>query len=554
MTLLICFLLLTCSQYAATTPSVLPLDTIIGFEFNNLIYKESRYKREKLKQYRLQQNQEDMMLVDEEYETELEKLRSYEQAMLLHLQAVSSCLKKCEFMHPWLSGDSPNFIDWEFKQMNNIQTGSGIVIPILPTLYKAKEIDSIQRLIRVLRAQGNELPIEITYLTTLSPYDKKRIISAARSDSPFPKADIWFVDLQPVVSKDAFNSIFGESNFVYGLSSIYNSFEDAVIMTSKMVPLSNFQVLLQDKTYQDKGILMFRVPNKLEYKPYKFIPGFHEVELLISKLLKVHTPEVGHIFDSDFQKVVDPTLLILNKRNIKGAYLGLTLQFYHKLLRVRFADITDDDLHLSLEYLWIGHLMIGVSNFHQLDAIIVGTESPRENVEQRVATSAKEVCSASWGQHNDHKLIYVTAHQFESWRDDSTNFRTKLQAKFNIKGFKLSSTSNSSRPQENTFDEVWNTDIYAKLALNPLYMDVILEPPRVNAVMHDKHYHEPYQGWIQQEYTSTNEHKYWCGYDFVGNPMKGPRGDLWKIEDDDKQSYELMMHEWFANRAYGFKP
>lgn len=588
-----------CRRYIHLTEMDEPvsLNRVLDFEFDNLVFKEDRYKRVKIKEYKTDKKftsqEEREAQADIDFKKDLEDVYFFSQELEFHthnLKVWGKCIiehnygsLKCSLFqkkeYPWMSGDWPIVESYNGTVLqearpecllNNLKaSGVGIVIPIVPSISKDREVDSVQRLILLLRKQGNQLPIQVVHYGLLTVYDKKQLTKVARGDGlqEEPLQDVSFIDVRATVKNLLQNAVFSSSTFVHSLSALFNTFEDAIIMTSKMIPfIDNFDILLQSPQYKLSGILNFRIPSKLSYKPAKFTPGFHEIEKIIQARLMPGEFEheyfgieekVGvdfkRFFDDDFERIIDPTLMIVNKRAASGVLIALNLQLYKKFLEPRLGTTVDDDLGIIGEYMWIGQAISGRNNVHWQDAVIAGIRTPQNNVEHKRVTTAMEVCSLSWGQMLDGDLLYITAHQLEAARDDGTSFFDVLEAKFALREKKLVTSGDPSKdtdPSNNKFEDVIDNTIVDELRSNPMKIDVVIEPPNLLKEAYSPGAREPKVGWLMQEFDNLNDHQYWCGYNFAGDPSAGERGRTWPISKESQEKYAKWVSSWYSYTRY----
>ena len=526
-------------------------------------------------------------------------------------------------LYPWVSQEIPTFESWlgemlkkgKIPVLDNVKfdayqetqvflkdwqsksNGRGIVIPILPTSSRSIQVENIARLIKVLRGLKNTFPIQITHVGDLLDLEKKIIATAARTEvsrlpsshkvyldalgekdhkfvstTDFPKQKVWFVDLTPVKNKIkhplvAKSSAYNSAQFVLALSTIFNSFEESLVLLSSSIPLAEQleKTFFENKSYKEHGILLFKRPSYYTSKIRRFKPGFHELTNLIRQYmtpsqndkdffgLNLRNPEVessNRVYEESFQNLLDPSVMVINKTKVlSGLLMGANFQLYD-LFKLRFAPVEDD---LNPEFVWIGQELAGTNvkvNFNHNYGVIAGILTPEEN-KSPVASSAIELCSSSWAQLSDvddYTLLYVTSHQLENWIYEGMTFKENLKGKYAMKKTEL--VDNVFKPgEENNKVEVIKEDttmFQEKVVANPLFIDTILRPPIIKKPIYTSEFQEPNQAWLKQDkFAGFSGHQYYCAYDVVGLPVTGERGLTISVNDKLQAWYKYVLDVWY---------
>lgn len=512
-------------------------------------------------------------------------------------------------LYPWLSGKLPRFEDWEgnllpentvpvqglskdpsptptpcfLDSIKTMSNGKGIVIPVFPHGPKS-QIDHIIRLIHTLRALKNELPVQIVYMgQDLNIVNRKRLIEASRKEissfpesykafyrlrmktsvipkftsaTDYPKQDIWFVDVLPVKSKFPHSSSAEISaSFVLLLATIFNSFEEFVLLTSDAIPLvEKFdRFLFKQQTYREKGIKLFKLPSHLQLKKRKFEPGYHEISNLIKSHLmpssddarffglskrKGSSHNTNRFLDEGFESLIDPTMMVINKsRVLSGLLLSCSLQHY-KILTSR---LEVPGHKVNGEYIWLGQEISGVNptvNFNHNFGVVAGATTPPETVPDTLATYSQEMCSASWGQlddTDDYTLIYVTSHQLEKWFANGKTFEDALKRKYPTTTKKVATGTRAASE---------TSAVGAKADPRPLNIEAILNPPVVKLLVPSDDEREPKQAWMPVEGFGGNGAMWWCAYSIVGGVNSGYMGKFVHFNELVKAKYRFLIDVW----------
>lgn len=498
------------------------------------------------------------------YENQL--LKSFNQ-MRLSTQCKDYIIdRKIKKLYPWL------------KNLPSSFNSKGIVIPVLPEKITTVRDALIVKLISSLRIQKNKLPIEIVYFGD-DICDQKAVEHAAHgeiiqapdsyhdyTDSPFltsdyPDQDIKFVNITSHIDQEFHHRL--NFNFMYSLSLIFNSFEEVILLTHQTIPLTNLEILFNDKEYIESGTYFFKNPTKLSTKPRKFKSGFHEVNLLIlnlfpNKLDIEHfslfnqaSGPIDRVFNQSFSELVDPSMMVLNKaKTMNGLLIATNLQFL-LILNGRFRDF---QTYLNPDFIWLGQIISGTNRitFNRDFATAVGMSTPIKCLDPKIVQVSQEVCSSSWGQiYSDSALtlLYVTTHQLENakWFDDS--FPYALERKYSYKDIATVDNIFDSDSESKTTIDSLNTTLYdSTLKINPLYIDSVIKPPTLQAPVVVQGATEPKQAWILQDnFVNNDANPFYCVYNIVGNLAEGKSGKVIALNDKAVKKFNFITEYWLQD-------
>lgn len=484
--------------------------------------------------------------------------------------------------------------------LRNLQlksNGKGIVIPVSFGKSVEREVLDVIGLIRVLRLLKNDLPIQITYIGEyINDYQRNKILQAATTQDvkiqdswlkylratgnptpdskvfdpkDFPPQKIWFVDLTPTINFKEhellmYNPNVACPNFVHGLSMLFNTFEEAIIMSPHAIPLVKdiSSHLFDLDSYKQRGHMFFKLPSKLSYRLEHFPSGYHEINSYImnhlmpsdtdEKYFKVfkrqhNAPTTKRVFDDFFQRLLDPSLVVFNKsKAMSGVLISQNLMF-HEEIRARF-DI--DLLGIAPEFLWLGQELAGTfdqTSFNYNFGVSVGMLTPALNKMLSEMQLSQELCSSSWGQVSDKDdilLLYVTSYQIENWRDVGYKFQSALEEKFIVMELKL-----VENVMDKTGDKVTikteNKRLFKRLQQQPLYIDTYMRPPLLFQGVYVKDVREPNFAWKQSEHDIGDGYEYWCTYDVIGSHNSGVRGIIVPLNEKKVLEYKSLLDMWF---------
>lgn len=583
---------------------------LAGKEFDSTIYKRSKWIQQEVRNFKKELRQKGikmdhlhMLEVEKRYIKEALKASELEQGFtndVSHMRVFGKCLTDSKTLDscsaisaalfPWFLGDMPSIELWHTteeqplkksgclpKQLIEGSEGQGIVIPLLPGKPIHKQVSVAVRLIQVLRALDNNLPIQIVYFDdeALSSDDKLSLLQSARQDAQafpisvadylrlsgieepelvFPKQELSFINLKSVVASDYLHI---RPNFALSLATLFNTFEEFVFLSTQTIPLlHDIQSLFENPDYKTHGTLFFKLRAIFEYKPSKFPTGFFEINELVNKYatvqpedieyFKLQLPNRAHtnrVRDSGFQHLLDPSMIVMNKKKtLSGLLLSSALQFY-PLLSSKY-DFSKD---VNGEFLWLGQELAGTRelvNFNKHFGAVAGVLTPPENLPAE--STSRELCSSSWAQlydTDDHTIVYVTSHQLENRL--LPEFGEALMRKFSTGAPRQKSYySTTEEDEEGVPMDVDDTLAVNTVNKNPLYIKSLLQTIAV-----EKPYitseNEPRVPWIEQElFGSLND--YWCAYDVVGSASLPDRGLVIDYSEKTLSWFNFLLDLWLV--------
>lgn len=578
---------------------------LMSYQFSPLLYKKSKWIAEEKKHFRrvlrekgIQLDDSHMPILENRFNEETRILSRFERAFAQNSASLRlfgkcyltestklddrSCKQIMSRLLPALLGNLPSVESWEsnvvkedaarqcvVESIKEKMKGKGIVIPLLPKQDLAKQTLLVARLIHVLRATQNTLPIEIVYVEEgeINKQRKELLISAARDLTPklpsstksyleaydilltfeLPQQDIRFINLRPAISKN----VPVTDSLVWILSTVYNSFEELILLSPHTIPLlENLAVLFDNEQYASLGTFFFKHRSLLSYKPHKFPSGFFEVNNLVNeyggpqnddfkyfKLSKSKQLATRWVRELGFTKLLDPSLAVINKKKtLSGLLLATTLPFY-TFLQPKY-DFTGE---LNPEILWLGIEMAGGSvHFNKNSAAIAGILTPPENTPPGMLS--RELCSSSWAQiHEDEDafLVYVTSNQLENkvLPEFAPAIFNKLTSTVEKKGVKHANV-NKIEGQGSIDDEL----VLRTVKRNLLFIETALQPVAVekpDAQEND----EPSSPWyLIDGFGSAND--YWCAYDIIGSIELPTRGLLINFSEKVMSRFLFLFDIW----------
>lgn len=579
---------------------------LLLYQFTPLIHKKAKWIAEEKKHYRrelrlqgISLDDSHMQVLESRFNEESRRLSQFEKSFVQNTASLrifgkcfldenvafddSSCSRISSKLLPWLLGKLPSIESWEsnvvkedearecvVKVIEKKMKGKGIVIPLLPKQDRGKQTVLVARLIQVLRASQNTLPIEIVYVEEgeISKQRKDMLIYAARSHNlklpnslgdyieaydmkltlELPRQDIRFVNLRPAISK----SVPVTDTIAWTLSTIFNSFEEMIVLSPHTIPfIENLQTLFDGEEYNEKGTFLFKQRSLLTFKPLKFPDGFFEVNSLVNdysgamgddyKYFQLSKPKpiaTKWVRDQGFTKLLDPSMAVINKRKtLSGLLLAGSLPFY-KFLLPKY----DFTLELNAENIWLGIEMAAHNvHFNKNSAAAAGVLTPPQNTPPD--SFARELCSSSWAQiheENDFTLIYVTSHQLENRVLD--DFAAAVIDRLTISPGENKGQDGGRNINLDPQKSLDNQLMLLKFKKNLLYIQSVLQPIAIEEPdIHTKN--EPSTPWVQiNDFGSADD--YWCAYDVVGSINLPNRGFIIDYNSKITARHLFLLDVW----------
>lgn len=587
----------TCDNYLKALLSRRPrrelpdFEKVLSTKFPLLLYQKRKWIAEEKKHYRRRLKSQGIRL-DERHTEELEQLY-YQRLQQLsffeegfiedmnHLRVFGKCLmdSQCSILNgemtsskivaqlfPWLLGQMPsvnrklatpspkNII----AQVRDSLKGRGIVIPLLPGREKSVQILNTKSLIYILRAIGNDLPIDIVYVgekylneessTSILEAGKGEVNIALDSRNEYlqvnsldkallemPSQLIRFVNVKPTI----IDSVDINDNLLLVLSSIFNSFDEMMLISPTTIPVKkNLVDLFENVMYKEHGTLFFKHKALLDFKPQRAPPGAFDAKDLIKNYAGVNDLDkqffgleepqffdTMRIRDKGYTRLIDPSLMVINKsKTLSGLLISSSLPFYGVL-----GAAFDFSHEFNPELMWFGQELSGsvkMVNFNPEYAVAAGILTPPENIPAEIAS--QELCSSSWAQLGDdgHELVYVTSHQLENRVLPA--FVSEIHDKYTVK------PSNE--------DKKGNPVTHPKIDHNILAVQSVLVPVEFEEAQFNLKGLQT-MSWKHLD-TFGLARDFWCAYDVVGDAELQNRGTIIDYGNLVTSWYMFLLDTW----------
>lgn len=574
------------------------LEEQFSHEHDGLLFKKTKWLREagriyrketRRKHQRFAENYELLLLekfykksaeasrLEEGFVNDMAHMRAFGKCFLENTKSLSRQAKLCEkatsTLLPFLLGELPR-IDFcgsspdssvrsddlcFVKLLMRMDQGDGIVIPILPRGSRSQQLVRAVRMIKVLRATNNTLPIEIVMMDD-KPVRKDLkddlILAAKRDDMKvpesylrylgksskekvdLPKQNIRFVYLERAIDKRFFTL---SDPLTMTLAPLLCSFQRAIVLSTQTIPLTrDFLHVLDSSDVKNHGTKFYKSRAIQEQKLTKYPPGYFETNDLVNQLADVGSNETlafgvkrsrnlftKRVRSESYTQLLDTSMFVVDKlKALSGLLISAALHYY-PIIRAKY-DFRND----NFESLWLGQELAGNIEYVPFNphfAIAAGLLTPPENVQ--VGPPSRELCSSSWAQLSevdDTTLLLVTTHQIEN--RVLPDFNVALKEKYLTK---------------TTLSEVDYTIHEQKLKRNPLRIETLLRPIVVDERIYNRDQLVELP-WVQESLFGSLD-DYWCAYDIVGTTSLPNRGVVTDLNEEQQLWYNSLIEIWLLS-------
>lgn len=319
--------------------------------------------------------------------------------------------------------------------INKNVKGRGIVISV-----STRHSKDVSRLIKVLRALNNKLPIQILYKNDISKKAMTAIEDAAIATpeellhpsitqehknfmpelqlleqykeygSEFPKQDLTFVNIINCVSKGYKWSFTGYSNKI--LAMLFTSFEELILLDADVVPLVPPEEFFNSKQYKKSGTYFFKDRSLRDHNDYIetnfFTTLFPSNEISIETLFeipRITEKTLGNRYMTGWRHHQEAGVVAYNK---KQHYLGLLLMFPLCL----WTEPINSSVWGDKDLFWSSLSCAADENyeFNEYSAASVGERTTDEKRKYYPNSQSNELCSTHPGHINEEgKLLWINS-------------------------------------------------------------------------------------------------------------------------------------------------
>lgn len=328
--------------------------------------------------------------------------------------------------------EKTNFMDYLLQNSN----GKGIAI-----VASNRHGRDVIKLMRILRATNNRLPIQILYRNDMTDRVKNNIIASATAPkeflldpnksgsyisvypdldlmtaskefgAEFPPQKLTFVAYRETISQFYRNSFRGYYSKILGL--LLTSFKEVILMDADSVPFIDMKEFFSLDDYKDSGALFFRdraLRDTNDFIETNFFANLFPLRKSDSLEQMLDIPVVtnktmGNAYMTGYRHHQEAGIVILDR-----------VKHFTSMLMMLPLALTGEPIVLSIwgekEMYWIGFAMAGDEeySFNKFAAAAVGSLSKKEHTYYPKDPGIHEVCLSHPGHiYKDGRLLWINS-------------------------------------------------------------------------------------------------------------------------------------------------
>lgn len=475
--------------------------------------------------------------------------------------------------------EKENLIEFYQKSMS----GRGIVLSATP-----RHARDLARLIRVLRALNNQLPIQIIIRANFTKQARDIITTAAHesmeaminssSDMGFVLPDVDLIEqckkynCQYPVQQITFNNIksltrerklFATYNNKL-IALAFSSFKEVILMDADTVPLVEIEKFFQSEEYQSTSTYFFKDRSLRDTNDYLETNFFQNLFPLnddsLDKLFDIP------ILDKQGENFLNNNYLRGYRHYQEAGVLAIDKsKHYLGILMLLPLGVWKEPVKTSVwgdkELYWIGLLMAGDSNFkfNKYEAASIGEETP-ETYKMYGATASKEVCSSHPGHVNSAgELLWINSGFVFCKKNGNYRDRDKYpfnkyspeemskiyQSPLRITHALIPPSLPDLRDRHNEINFRREKDLKKSWKLRKPDVDEIKDYEKTG-LFSPKIDYNPQKGWVK---TSKCTGYYYCAYDQIesyDSTKELDSGDFFAFDEELTRKYDFLGKLWTA--------
>ncbi|ODV74384.1 alpha-mannosyltransferase CYBJADRAFT_167058 [Cyberlindnera jadinii NRRL Y-1542] len=288
-------------------------------------------------------------------------------------------------------GQEPLYPDLNGCMMYDIRSsmnGKGIAISASDS-----NVDALISLFAMLRAVGNQLPVQVVHAGNLSPVSANRLLQAANSlmldldsvpdldrvlkhrgiaksythldeselKSIFPPLELWYVDASRSISPIFLKKFSGAGRKLLAL--FFNSFEHTLMIDSDVVPLVDLgSHIFNNHLYREHGALFFR-GRELEDSHSEHTVEFFKslmptkVDELIFHIPSATEKTLGNRFmEKEKHPYMDASVLAIDRKRYMTGILSV--------MNLKIWKPVEERIRRDKEMYWLGMSIAGLEDYY----------------------------------------------------------------------------------------------------------------------------------------------------------------------------------------------
>ncbi|CAM9019695.1 unnamed protein product [Wickerhamomyces anomalus] len=372
-------------------------------------------------------------------------------------------------------------------------------------------VNELKGLLLCLRVLQNTLPIQLVHKGDVSQDSMADLVRIGRDLEVMNsiQQDIWFVNTERCLAEGSGDQFSRFSN--KWIASLFNSFEEMILMDSDVVPFINPFEFFQTKEYIESGALFYRDRAANEYINSGHVEFYKKLLPGLKDHMDFEIPLVGNqtmendFFKHHYKQLMESGAVVMNrKERLPGLLISTSMQLWEE---------TSEPLYGDKELWWLGQSISGNENYafnkNYAGAIgIVKSEGDDKNV----------VCSTKLAHFSDDfKLLWING--------GLQNCKKST--------WKIDYQKNSKLRKD------WKSvEALEKWYKSPLEIDGAIIPVHNNVPLLQRIFGDPI-GFQKCPRLGCIGY-YWCAHDHNG-------ATLVQFDDDQKKWIKSIVNLWNAN-------
>lgn len=495
-----------------------------------------------------------------------------------------------DVVHNAFNSSTDNFIDFIKKNSK----GRGIVISAT-----TRHSRDVVKLVRVLRALNNKLPIQIIHKGDINKRSMEFLDIAALADidfllspsisaehrdflpelnmleqyrsfgSEFPKQNIMYVNVANCINRSFKYSFPGYSNKLLAL--MFTSFEEVMLLDADTVLLMGAEKFFEAPEYKKSGAFFFKDRTLRDYNDFlesnfftKLMPANENSIETLFDIPLVTEKTLSNKFLTGWRHSQEAGVIVINKVD---HLLGLLMTFPLCL----WKEPVKSSIWGDKEMYWLGMSMAGdeLYEFNKYAAASVGEVTTNPKNKHYSNSKANEICSSHPGHvSSDGKLMWINSgfsfckkngyyrdrvkfpfNQYDN-KDLAVMFLNPLKVRAALVPPDLPEMRAIGSPIDDTpekeFKDLWklrrkdSDEINVNMKDGQSRVDVITD-------------WDPQKGWVK---SSVCFGYHYCAYDLVesyNQPDDGSiaydRGVLFEFDDETSRKYDFLSKVWHTGNS-----
>lgn len=516
--------------------------------------------------------------------------------------------KMTDKLFPFLSGQLPIFERFDgkvynegFPEMLKYEKSQDILLNYIQRNVQGKGIlvsattkhaRDLIKLIRVLRAHNNELPIQIVHKGDISQRNQQYLLAAAQTEvddmldpklstdymnvSPeldlkedskrrnvyFPKQDLTFVNIKQCISREYKYNFPGYANKLLAL--FFTSFKEVLLFDADTIPLVPPKEFFDLEGYKAKSAFFFKDRTLNDFNDYietnfftKLCPTLKSNsldDLFDIPVITEHTLNNGYM--TGWRHFQEAGVVAVDKsKHFLGVALASPLSIW--------KDPVVSSVWGDKELYWLALSIAGDENyaFNEHYAASVGVATTNPKYKQYTKSNAHEVCSSHPGHiSNDGRLLWINSgfsyckkngifrdrNLFPYSAMDTSEQKGLFDQPLRIQHALVPPGIPRIREPGSPIDDTPETELLLKWKSRPKDVDEINKDVKSEEEKISQLDSNPQKGWVKSQACAGY---YYCAYDLIDSYFTDKdvdNGEFFEYDDNTVSTIEFLAKVWMT--------